>query len=262
MALLNAWLWGLLVTVAFATSVWIASLLRRDASLVDRVWGLFFVLQAWTYHLVGTSSARSLLVAVLVTVWGVRLSAHLTWRNWGQGEDPRYVAMRERAPDNFARRSLVRIFWLQAVLATLVALPLVAVATRSGELGWLDAVAGVAWAVGLYFEAVGDWQLARFLSQPANLGRVMDRGLWRWTRHPNYFGDTVVWWSLYLFALAAGAWWSFPGPLLMTLLIVRVSGVALTERRMADPGSKRVGHDDYVARTNAFIPGPRRKVET
>ncbi|WP_238444541.1 DUF1295 domain-containing protein [Salsipaludibacter albus] len=255
-----AWLTALGTTVAFATLVWIASVVRHDVSLVDRVWGMFFVVQAWTVHLVGQPSDRSLLVAVLVTLWGVRLSAYLTWRNWGEGEDPRYVDMRERSSGNFTIVSLVRVFWLQAVLATLVGMPLVAVATRSGELGWLDLVAVVVWAVGVFFEAVGDWQLARFLADESNRGTVMDRGLWRYTRHPNYFGDSVVWLSFGLFAVAAGAWWALPGPILMWLLIVKVSGVAMTDDRMGSSGSKREGYDEYVARTNAFFPGPRSEV--
>lgn len=251
--------WGVSLgaTVVFATLVWIASLVRTDASLVDRVWGLFFVVQAWTVHLVGQPSGRSLLVAVLATVWGARLSGYLTWRNWGEGEDPRYVDMRERSPGNFAIRSLFRVFWLQAVLATVIGIPLVAVATRAGDLGLLDLVAAVVWAIGLYFEAVGDWQLTRFLADPSNRGHVMDQGLWAYTRHPNYFGDTVVWTAYGLFAVAAGAWWGLVGPVLMGVLIVRVSGVALTDKRMTSSDSKREGYDEYVARTNAFVPGPR-----
>ncbi len=254
----TTWLVSLGATVAFATLVWIASVVRHDASLVDRIWGMFFVVQAWVVYLVGGEpSPRSLLVAVLVTVWGVRLSAFLTWRNWGDGEDPRYQDMRARSSGNFAIRSLFRVFWLQAVLATVIGVPLVAVATRAGELGLLDAVAVVVWAIGLFFEAVGDWQLSRFLADPDNRGHVMDQGLWAYTRHPNYFGDTVVWASYGLFAIAAGAWWAVIGPILMGVLIVRVSGVALTDERMGSSDSKREGYDEYVARTNVFVPGPR-----
>lgn len=254
------WLISLGATIVFATLVWVASLVRHDVSLVDRVWGAFFVVQAWTVHVVGTPSDRSLLVALLVTVWGLRLSGFLTWRNWGEGEDPRYVEMRERSSGNFAILSLFRVFWLQGVIATVVGLPLVAVASRSGELGWLDAVAAVVWFVGVFFEAVGDWQLARFLADASNRGTVMDRGLWAYTRHPNYFGDSVVWLGLGLFAVAAGAWWAMAGPIVMWLLIVKVSGVAMTDERMGSSGSKREGYDEYVARTNAFFPGPRKEV--
>ena len=258
MDFLPAWGVAFAATLAFATVMWVASVIRTDASLVDRVWGVFFIVIAWTANLVGDPSTRSLLVAILVTIWGLRLSIYLTWRNWGAGEDPRYVAMRERSDGNFAVRSLFRVYWLQGVLATLIGIPLVAVATLPGDLGWLDWVAVAVWAVGLYFEAVGDWQLTRFLADDANRGTVMDQGLWRWTRHPNYFGDTVVWVSYGLFSVAAGAWWGLIGSVLMGLLIVKVSGVAITDDRMGSEGSKRAGYDECVARTNAFFPGPRK----
>lgn len=256
----TTWGWSLAATLGFATLVWVASVVRTDASLVDRVWGMFFVVQAWVVVAIGShgTDARAILVAVLVTVWGVRLSGYLTWRNWGDGEDPRYVAMRERSAGNFAIRSLVRVFWFQGLLATIIGIPLVAVATRSGVLGVLDVVAAAVWAVGLYFEAVGDWQLTRFLADPSNRGHVMDQGLWAYTRHPNYFGDTVVWTAYGLFAVAAGAWWAIAGPIVMGVFIIRVSGVALTDERMSSSGSSREGYDEYVRRTNAFVPGPRK----
>jgi steroid 5-alpha reductase family enzyme len=260
MTLLQVWLSGLGAASALMVLTWIASLVRRDASLVDRVWGLSFVVLAWTYALVGgLGSTRATLVLVLVTVWGLRLSVFITRRNWGHGEDPRYAAMRAKRPASFAVRSLATVFLLQAALAWLISAPLLAATALSGgALGWLDAVGVVLWLVGFTFEALGDAQLARFLAEPANRGTVMDRGLWRYTRHPNYFGDTVVWWAYLAFALAVGAWWAVSGTLLMTYLIVKVSGVALTDKRMGRAGSTRVGYDEYVRRTNAFIPGPRR----
>ena len=260
MALWQVWLSGLGAAAVLMVVVWVGSVVRTDASLVDRVWGLAFVVLAWTYAAVdGTWDARTLLTLTLVSVWGLRLSVFITWRNWGHGEDARYAAMRARRPDTFTARSLVTVFLLQAVLAWLVSVPLLAaVAIDGGALGLLDALAVGVWAVGFVFEAGGDWQLSRFLADPANRGRVMDRGLWRYTRHPNYFGDTVVWWAFLLLALAVGGWWGAAGTLLMTFLIVRVSGVALTERRMGRTGSRREGHDEYVRRTNAFFPGPRR----
>jgi steroid 5-alpha reductase family enzyme len=260
MALWQVWLSGLGAAAVLMVVVWVGSVVRTDASLVDRVWGLAFVVLAWTYAAAdGTWDARTLLTLTLVSVWGLRLSVFITWRNWGHGEDARYAAMRARRPDTFTARSLVTVFLLQAVLAWLVSVPLLAaVAIDGGALGLLDALAVGVWAVGFVFEAGGDWQLSRFLADPANRGRVMDRGLWRYTRHPNYFGDTVVWWAFLLLALAVGGWWGAAGTLLMTFLIVRVSGVALTERRMGRTGSRREGHDEYVRRTNAFFPGPRR----
>ncbi len=252
---------GLAATLAMMTAVWVASLVQKDVSLVDRVWGMAFVVYAWTYFLVGEGDrGRGLLVAVLVTIWGVRLSGYITWRNWGHGEDKRYAAMRRKRPDSFPIRSLFTIFWFQGALAWVISLPLLAVATRLDPAGltWLDYAGVAVWAVGFYFEAVGDWQLTRVLADPANKGKVMDRGLWRYTRHPNYFGDTTVWWGYFLIALATGAWWAAIGSAVMTLFIVKVSGVAMTDKVMGK--SKREGYDEYVARTNAFIPGPRKKL--
>lgn len=257
----QVWLSGLGTVTAMMVVTWAVSVVRRDASIVDRVWGMGFVVAAWTYALVaGAWTPRTWLVLALVTIWGVRLSVYITARNWGGGEDKRYQAMRARRPERFAVASLPRIFLLQGVLAWLVSLPLLAAAAYDAPAGliWLDYLAAVAWLVGFVFEAGGDWQLSRFLADPANRGKVMDRGLWRYTRHPNYFGDSVVWWSLFLLALSTGAWWTAIGPLLMTVLIVKVSGVALTDKNMASGGSTREGFEEYVARTNAFFPGPPR----
>ena len=261
MAAWQVWLWGLAAVQTMMVLVWIGSLVQEDASLVDRFWGLAFVVLAWTYVLLGNApGTRPVLVAVLVTIWGGRLAGYITWRNWGDDEDPRYQDMRSRH-DNFAVTSLVRVFLLQGVLAWLISLPLLATGTRGGDLNLLDLLAVVVWAVGLYFEAVGDRQLSRFLADPANRGKVMNQGLWRYTRHPNYFGDTTVWVAYALFAVATG-WggaYGIVGSALMALFIVRVSGVALTDQRMKSSGSKREGYDEYVARTNAFFPGPPKQ---
>lgn len=258
MDFLPTWGGAFAATLAFTTIMWLASVIQTDASLVDRVWGLFFVVIVWTSHVVGQPSTRSLVVAVLVTLWALRLSIYLTWRNWGEGEDPRYVAMRQRSGGNFTIRSLWRVYWLQGVLASLIGIPLVAVATHPGDLWWLDWVAVVVFAVGLYFEGVGDWQLTRFLADEANKGTVMNQGLWRYTRHPNYFGDIVVWTAFGLFAIASGAWWGIIGSIGMGLLIVNVSGVAITEKQMGRSDSKREGYDEYLETTNAFFPGPSK----
>jgi steroid 5-alpha reductase family enzyme len=256
----QVWLIGLGVVLALMTVVWLVSVLRRDASLVDRVWGLSFVALAATYASFGDGAGpRTTLLLVLVSVWGLRLSGYITWRNWGDGEDKRYQAMRRRSRGSFAARSLVTVFWLQALLAWLISLPLLAAATAPEPpgLGWLDYLGAAVWLVGFLFEAVGDAQLQRFLADPANRGKVMDRGLWRYTRHPNYFGDTTLWWGYFLIALATGAWWAALGSATMTLFIVKVSGVALTERNMGK--SSREGREEYVRRTNAFIPGPPKR---
>ena len=252
---------ALAAVLALAAVTWVVSVVREDASYADRIWGPFFVVTAWTSLAAADEvTTRGVLVAVLVTIWGVRLAAHVTRRSWGEGEDPRYTAMRERNRSTFARRSLVTVFALQAVMAWVVSAPLfaVAVADHPAGLTWVDAVAGVVWLAGFLTEAVADRQLARFRADPANADRVLDTGLWRYSRHPNYFGDAVMWWGFGIFALAVGAWPALLGPVVMTVLIVKVSGVALTERRMAVV-SRRRGHADYVARTNAFVPGPPRR---
>lgn len=261
MAIWQVWAGGLLAVWIVMTVTWAVSVVRHDVSLVDRVWGLSFVVLAVVYAVLGDGAApRTTLVLTLVIIWGLRLSLHITRRNWGKGEDARYAEMRERRPDSFPVTSLFRVFWLQAGLAWFISLPLLAALHRPepANLGVLDLLGLVVWIVGFVFEAGGDRQLQRFLADPANHGKVMDRGLWRYTRHPNYFGDATVWWGYFLIALATGAWWAVLGSALMTFLIVKVSGVALTERGMASGDRKRVGYDEYVRRTNAFFPGPRR----
>jgi len=249
---------GLLAALGLTTLVWLISLVRRDASIVDVFWGLGFVLLAWLYRGLGEGAGdggRQALVPVLVTIWGGRLSAHILWRNWGRGEDYRYAAMRRKWGPRFGLLSLAIVFWLQGVLLWIVAMPLLQVqAVGSVPWSWLDGL-GVALVVaGLIFEAVGDWQLARFRRDPANAGDVMDRGLWRYTRHPNYFGDVLLWWGFGAFALATpGGAWALTGPLLMTTLILRVSGVTLLEEGLH---ASRPGYADYVRRTSAFVPWP------
>lgn len=250
-------LWGLAGAAGLLTLVWVASLVQRDASLVDRVWGLGFVVVAGFYWWsAGRPGGAATLLFGLVAVWGVRLSAYLTWRNWGHGEDYRYQAMRTRSPNTFALRSFVTVFLLQAVILWVVSAPLLVALRRAQPIGhWLVLVGLALFAVGFYFEAVGDFQLTRFRADPANRGKVLDTGVWRYTRHPNYFGDACVWWGFYCFAAALGEWWTIVGPALMNLLLLRVSGVALLERRLVEAKPQ---YRDYVARTSAFIPMPPR----
>lgn len=239
-----------------ALAVWLASLPLRDASLADRFWSLF-IAGAGGLHLAlapapGPWAWAALAVAV---AWAARLALHLSWRNWGHGEDRRYADMRARHGAAFARVSLVTVFGLQGVLAWVVSLPLAAAARAEGVAVPL-VLAGLALAVaGLVFEAVADWQLAYFVRQPRSRGQVMDQGLWRYSRHPNYFGEACVWWGLGLAGAAGGAAWALLSPLLMTVLLLRVSGVTLLEQGMAQ---RRPGYADYVRRTNAFWPGPPR----
>jgi len=193
----------------------------------------------------------------LVCVWGLRLAGYLGWRNAGHGEDPRYVAMRRHWGPRFPLISLATVFALQGVLMWIVSLPVqLAQLEPGGPLGVLDAVGVLLFAVGLTFESVGDWQLARFKADPSNAGQVMDRGLWRYTRHPNYFGDFCVWWGLYAIALATPYGpYSIVGPIVMSVLLMRVSGVPMLERSI---GKRRPGYAEYAKRTSAFFPRPPR----
>jgi len=250
---------ALIGVVALMTGVWVVSVVVRNAGIVDVFWGLGFVGVGWLA--IGVTDApppRAWMVVGLVTLWGLRLSLYILRRNWGQGEDYRYRAMRERHPRAFPWRSLVTVFWLQAALLWAIAMPVLAAVRGAAPrtLSWLDGLGLGLFVVGFVFEAGGDWQLARFKARPGNRGKLLDRGLWRYTRHPNYFGDAVTWWGFFAFAAAVGAWWTVVSPALMTLLLMRVSGVALLERRLADV---KPGYRDYVARTNAFFPWwPRR----
>jgi steroid 5-alpha reductase family enzyme len=194
-------------------------------------------------------------VLVFVALWAIRLAGHITWRHRGQPEDHRYQAIRRRNEPHFQWKSLYLVFGLQGVLAWIISLPLLAAIASQRDFGVLDLLGIVLWTTGFLFETVADWQLTRFKSDARNHGRVMDRGLWRYTRHPNYFGEFCVWWGFYLMALAAGGWWSIISPLLMSLLLLRVSGVALLEKDIAE---RRPAYRDYIARTNAFVPGSPR----
>jgi steroid 5-alpha reductase family enzyme len=254
---ISAWLWGLGVITTIGVVTWLVSLPLRNASIVDSVWSLLFVAAAFTYAATTEAAGgdRRTLILVLVTVWGLRLSGYVTWRNWGEGEDKRYQAMREKQGPNFPMKSLGTVFLLQGALAWVVSLPLLGAVDGKSDLNVLDLLGAAVWLVGFVFEAGGDLQLARFKADPANAGKVMDRGLWRTTRHPNYFGDFTQWWGFFIIALAAGAWWSLPGPVVMSWLLLRVSGVTLLEKGLTETKPK---YAEYVARTNAFFPGPRK----
>ena len=249
-------LMGLLSAIALMSFVWIWSVPLRDASLVDRFWGLGFVVVAVVWWLLSGTPGTAWVMLVPVILWGLRLSAPITWRNWGHGEDARYTEMREDRSDYaFAVRSLFTIFWLQGALVAVIALPMLA-SVQGGEPIWALVWLGWAiWLFGFLYETVADWQLARFKSDNANRGRVMDQGLWHFSRHPNYFGEIVLWVGYGLIGLAFGGWWALPGVALMIFLILRVSGVSLLDRRMTE---SRPGYREYAERTNALIPGPPR----
>ena len=254
----RVYLLALALLLAAAVATWLVSLAKRDVSIVDSVWGAMFVVAAVSYAWpLENVTARGALVLAIVALWALRLSVYITWRNWGEGEDYRYREIRRRNEPNFALKSLYLVFGLQAVLAWVVSAPLLAAQLSAAPLSALDWLGLALATFGLLFESVADWQLARFKAGGHNRGRVLDRGLWRYSRHPNYFGECCVWWGIACFGLAAGGFWSLVSPLLMTFLLLRVSGVTLLEQSIGD---RRPGYADYVRRTSAFIPLPLRKI--
>ncbi|MFN0109599.1 MAG: DUF1295 domain-containing protein [Blastocatellia bacterium] len=234
--------------------LWLLSLKLKDASIVDIFWGLGFALIAVTSFLVTDGfPVRKKLMTMLVVIWGVRLAWHIGSRNLGKGEDFRYQAMRKRHGERFTLISLYSVFLLQGVLMWLISLPLQAaqIPAQPDTLTGLDIAGAIVFLVGFFFEVVGDMQLRQFKSNPANKGKLMDSGLWSLTRHPNYFGDALLWWGFYLIACAAGAWWTVFGPALMTFLLLKVSGVAMLERSLT---KTKPEYAAYARRTNAFLP--------
>jgi len=256
MSAMTLWLVALSGLLVFGIAGWLVSLLRKDVSIVDSMWSLMFLIAAVIYMTLGETGPRATLIVTLVAIWALRLAGHITWRNWGEGEDYRYQKIRANNSPGFAFKSIYIVFGLQAGLAAIISLPLLAAIGGTRSMGALDVAAVLVWIVGFVFEALGDLQLAQFRSNPDNKGRVLQSGLWSLTRHPNYFGDFCIWWGFYLFALSAGGWWTILAPLLMSFLLLKVSGVAMLER---DIGKRRPEYAAYVKETNAFFPGPRKK---
>lgn len=266
---LEVYLWSIGATWCGFLTLWLLSGLLKDAGIVDVWWGLGFAFLAWAVLLLtGGDTVHHWVIVGLTSLWGLRLGGYLFYRNVlvHDGEDRRYAAMRKKRPETFFWWSLVWVFSLQALILYIVALPLtagqIAALDNEGGLRLIQWIGIVLFAVGLIFETVGDWQLTAFKADPANAGKVLDTGLWAWTRHPNYFGDAVVWWGLFLVAVGAaeplwpGIWWTVIGPVLMTFFLMNVSGVPLLERGMK---KTRPDYADYVARTSAFFPWPPKR---
>jgi steroid 5-alpha reductase family enzyme len=261
MAFLQIYFTLAIIILGLMTLLWLVSLALKNSSIVDIFWGTGFVITAWVVFLLTPDgyAGRKWLLSVLVTVWGLRLSLHILRRNWGKPEDFRYQAWRKAAGAAWWWRSLFKVFLMQGVILWIVAAPLLAaqISAKPGRLIWLDYFAVFVWIIGFFFESVGDWQLARFKASPANKGKVLNTGVWRYTRHPNYFGDATQWWAYYLTALAAGGWWSLFSPIVMTALLMRVSGVTLLEKTLKE---EKPGYKEYVETTSEFIPWfPRKK---
>jgi steroid 5-alpha reductase family enzyme len=249
------------ITIMFVmVATWLLSLALKNASIVDIVWGLGFVITSWVLALtIDGDSTRQILLAVMVGAWGLRLGGYLAKRNIGHGEDWRYKAMRKKKGPRFGLISLVTVFGLQGVLMWVVSLPVMfGNSDATPGAGPLAVIGVMVWAVGLSFEAVGDWQLAKFKKDPSNAGKVMQTGLWSLTRHPNYFGDALLWWGIGIVGAETGTGViGFIGPVVMTVFLLRVSGVPMLERSLM---KRREGYAEYAARTSAFIPRPPKRI--
>ena len=249
-------LYGLTTSAVLMAVGWMISAVRRDVGVADALWGPAITATGVVYLVASNGvSLRGKLAVTLAVIWAVRLLAHVLYRNRGRPEDRRYREIRARNEPGFWWKSLYLVFALQAVLAWIVGLPLYGAVTSAGAPGVLDFIGALLWAFGLLFEVVADYQLVKFQGGSAAARGVMDQGLWRYSRHPNYFGEFCTWWGFYAIALGAGGAWTIFSPLLMSVLLLKVSGVALLER---DIGERRPGYRQYVASTNAFFPGPRR----
>lgn len=251
----GTWVSGLIWLLPVSIGTWLVSVKNRNVSIVDILWAPMFVVLAIGYLYSSGTDVRGIVVTSLITLWAVRLAGYIAFRSRGEPEDYRYRTIRKNNEPGFWFKSLYIVFILQAVIAWVVSLPLLASITSTSPLNWLDML-GVAIVVfGISYEAVADFQLYRFRVDPASHGKVLDSGLWRLSRHPNYFGNACIWWGLFLIAASAGAYWSVVSPILMTWLLLKFSGVALLEKTIVD---RRTGYTDYIARTNSFFPGPKR----
>jgi steroid 5-alpha reductase family enzyme len=263
MSLLSIYAIAGIVILAIMVALWLLSLWLKDSSIVDIFWGMGFVITAWIYFYLAPDGylARKLLITSLATVWGLRLSIYILLRNLGHGEDFRYRKWRQESGKNWWWFSFFKVFALQGFLMWVISFPLLAgqFSPLPDRLIWLDFLGLLVWVIGFFFESVGDWQLSRFKANPDNRGKLLTSGVWRYTRHPNYFGDAAQWWGFYLIAAAAGGYWSIFSPIIMTLLLRNVSGVSMLERTLK---TTKPGYQKYIETTNAFIPWFPRELKT
>jgi steroid 5-alpha reductase family enzyme len=253
---INMFNWSIYVFSAYAIFVfafagWILSLMTSKVSHVDSMWSLFFLISAFSITLFDYQfSTRAFMVIALIAIWAIRLSAHITLRNWGH-EDHRYIKIKENNEPFFWLKSIYIVFGLQAFLAWIISISIFGAINSNLPINNLDYIGVLIVLFGLYWEVVADRQLNHFKNKPENSGKVLNTGLWAYSRHPNYFGECCIWWGLYAIALAAGAWWAIISPVLMTLLLLKVSGVSLLESTIVE---RRPAYQDYIENTNAFIP--------
>jgi len=247
--------WNLVAVISMMICGWLVSLIYKNVSIVDSLWGLGFVLIAWlTFGQAEGFTGRKILIVLLTTAWALRLSAHLSWRNWGKGEDPRYGGWRKAAGDRFWIISLFKVFLLQALFLWVIALTIqyAQLSPTPAHLTGLDVLGSIICMIGFVFESVSDWQLARFKADKANAGKVMDRGLWAYSRHPNYFGECLIWWGIFLIVLSTpGSWWTVVSPIVITAVLLKMTGIPLTEKNIV---KTRPGYREYIKRTPPFFP--------
>lgn len=243
------------VILVLVTLLWIWSVVIKNASIVDLFWGFGFVVVNTFYAFMsGELNSRKILILVLLSIWGLRLAIFLAWRNIGKGEDFRYQEFRRNyGPKRYWWFSFFQTFLLQGVLMMIVSLPLLVInsSADSGDLKLLDYLGIAVWLIGFAFESGGDFQLSRFKKNKANKGKVLNTGFWKYTRHPNYFGDSAVWWAYAIFSIAAGGYWQIVGSIVMTLLIIKISGVAMLEKTLNETKPQ---YKEYIQKTNSFFP--------
>jgi steroid 5-alpha reductase family enzyme len=255
--------WNLAAVLGLMFCGWLISLIYKNVSIVDSLWGLGFVLIAGlTFGQADGYTGRKILIVLLTTVWGLRLCAHLSWRNWGKGEDPRYGSWRKAAGNQFWIVSLFKVFLLQALFLWVIALTIqfAQLSPTPAHLTGLDVLGSIIWMIGFVFESISDWQLARFKADKNNAGKVMDRGLWAYSRHPNYFGECLIWWGIFLIALSTrDSWWTVVSPIVITVVLLKMTGIPLTEKTIVNT---RPGYREYTKRTSAFFPWFPKKANT
>lgn len=247
---------GLIFVLTLLVGLWGISLSIKDSSIIDIFWGPGFVLMGWFYYhqMLDEWNLRLFVFCMLVTIWGIRLGGYLGIRNWGKGEDPRYQAFRKEGGNNYWWISLFKVFVFQGIILwVLASIFYAAMFYNPGRstLNWLDYIGLIIWVAGFLWEAIGDYQLMRFKRNPQNQGKVLDQGLWKYSRHPNYFGDALLWWGYYCFALSVGAWMYIFSPLIMSFLLMRISGVSMLERNLK---KAKTNYSEYMEKTPAFFP--------
>lgn len=254
---MNYFLTLILVLFTYMSLWFVFSIFKKRNDVADIAWGLGFVLVTWvSFFLSDQIGMRGILVGFLVSIWGLRLASHIYFRNKGKTEDYRYLAWRKEWGNWFYVRSYLQVYLLQGLFLFLIVLPVLIINKSStSPLIWLDFVGLIVWLFGFYFETMGDAQLAQFIKNPLNKGKIMQSGLWAYTRHPNYFGEVTQWWGIWLIALAvSGGWIGIIGPIIITFLILKVSGIPLLEKKMEE----NPDFAEYKKRTSMFFPLPKK----